>query len=56
MQQTIGVSLVGHKENIAGVLGRCRIFLDLLENSGRAWPGIKTKTNRMCAKLLLDPF
>lgn len=53
MQQPISVSLVEH---YTGVLGRCRIFLDLLENSRRAWPGTKTKTNKMCAKLLLDPF
>ena len=49
----------GDPKNIAGVLGRCRILLDLLENLGRGWPGTHMKATRICAKLLLkdvDPL
>lgn len=47
------------QKNIAGVLGGCRIFLDLLENLGRGWPGAHMKATRVCVKLLLkgvDPL
>lgn len=54
MQQPTGASVVGHKKNIAEVLDRGRIFLDLLANSGRAWPGTHTKPTECMQMLLKD--